>query len=138
MRISLDPVAEVRRADELDNAFFAIASARPHALVVLADRSLLTHRKRIVEFAAAQRLPGMYPNREYVDAGGLMSYAPSSIELFRGAATYVDKILKGAKPGDLPVQEPTKFELIVNLKNAKAIGIAVPTSVVLRADEVIE
>jgi ABC-type uncharacterized transport system substrate-binding protein len=138
LRISLDPVAEVRRADELDNAFFAIASARPHALVVLADRFLLAHRKRIVEFAAAKRLPGMYPYREYVDAGGLMSYAPSNIELFRGAATYVDKILKGAKPGDLPVQEPTRFELIVNLKNAKAIGIDVPPSLLARADEVIE
>jgi len=138
LRISLDPVAEVRGADELDNAFFAIASARPHALVVLADRFLLAHRKRIVEFAAAKRLPGMYPYREYVDAGGLMSYAPSNIELFRGAATYVDKILKGAKPGDLPVQEPTRFELIVNLKNAKAIGIDVPPSLLARADEVIE
>jgi putative ABC transport system substrate-binding protein len=138
LRISLDPVAEVRRADELDSAFFAIASARPHALAVLADRFLLAHRKQIVEFAAAKRLPGMYPYREYVDAGGLMSYAPSNIELFRGAATYVDKILKGVKPGDLPVQEPTKFELIVNLKNAKVIGIDVPTSVLLRADEVIE
>ena len=138
LRISLDPVVEVRRADELDNAFVAIAGARPHALVVLADRSLLAHRKRIVEFAAANRLPGMYPFREYVDAGGLMSYAPSNIELFRGAATYVDKILKGAKPGDLPVQQPTKFELIVNLKSAKAIGIDVPTSLLLRADELIE
>ena len=138
LRISLDPVVEVRRADELDNAFFAIAGARPHALVVLADRFLLAHRKRIVEFAAANRLPGMYPFREYVDAGGLMSYAPSNIELFRGAATYVDKILKGAKPGDLPVQQPTKFELIVNLKSAKAIGIDVPTSLLLRADELIE
>jgi hypothetical protein len=115
-----------------------IASARPHALTVLADRFLLAQRKRIVEFAAAKRLPGMYPYREYVDAGGLMSYAPSNIELFRGAATYVDKILKGVKPGDLPVQEPTKFELIVNLKNEKVIGIDVPTSVLLRADEVIE
>jgi putative tryptophan/tyrosine transport system substrate-binding protein len=138
LRISLDPVVEVRRADELDNAFVAIAGARPHALVVLADRSLLAHRKRIVEFAAANRLPGMYPFREYVDAGGLMSYAPSNIELFRGAATYVDKILRGAKPGDLPVQQPTKFELIVNLKSAKAIGIDVPASLLLRADELIE
>jgi len=138
LRISLDPVVEVRRADELDNAFTAIASARAHALTVLADRFLLAQRKRIVEFAAATRLPGMYPYREYVDAGGLMSYAPSNIELFRGAATYVDKILKGAKPGDLPVQEPTKFELIVNLKNAKVIGIDVPTSLLLRADELIE
>jgi putative ABC transport system substrate-binding protein len=138
LRISLDPVAEVRRADELDSAFFAIASARPHALAVLADRFLLAHRKQIVEFAAAKRLPGMYPYREYVDAGGLMSYAPSNIELCRGAATSEDKIHKGAKPGDLPVQEPTKFELIVNLKNAKVIGIDVPTSLLLRADEVIE
>lgn len=138
LRISLDPVVEVRRADELDSAFVAIAGARPPALVVLADRFLLAHRKRIVEFAAANRLPGMYPFREYVDAGGLMSYAPSNIELFRGAATYVDKILKGAKPGDLPVQQPTKFELIVNLKSAKAIGIDVPASLLLRADELIE
>jgi putative ABC transport system substrate-binding protein len=138
LRISLDPVAEVRRADELDNAFSAIASARPHALAVIADRFLLAHRNRIVEFATAKRLPGMYPYREYVDAGGLMSYAPSNIELFRGAATYVDKILKGAKPGELPIQEPTKFELIVNLKNAKAIGIDVATSLLLRADGLIE
>ena len=138
LRISLDPVAEVRRANELDNAFFAIASARPRALLVVADRFLLAHRKRIVEFAAAKRLPGMYPYREYVEAGGLMSYAPSNIELFRGAATYVDKILKGAKPGDLPVQEPTKLELIVNLKTSKAIGLTVPESFLLRADELIE
>ena len=138
LRISLDPVAEVRRANELDNAFFAIASARPRALLVVADRFLLAHRKRIVEFAAAKRLPGMFPYREYVEAGGLMSYAPSNIELFRGAATYVDKILKGAKPGDLPVQEPTKLELIVNLKTSKAIGLTVPESFLLRADELIE
>jgi putative tryptophan/tyrosine transport system substrate-binding protein len=137
LQISLEPVAEVRRADELDNAFFAIASARPHALVVLPDRFLLAHRKRIVEFAAAKRLPGMYPFREYVDAGGFMSYAPSNIELFRGAATYVDKILKGAKPGDLPVQEPTKFELVINLKTAKQISVTIPANMLLRADKVI-
>jgi putative ABC transport system substrate-binding protein len=138
LQISLDPVAEVRRADELDNALSVIAGASPHALAVLPDRSLLAHRKRIVEFATARRLPGMYPYREYVDAGGLMSYAPSNIDLFRGAATYVDKILKGANPAELPVQEPTRFELIVNLKNAKAIGIDVPTALLLRADELIE
>jgi putative tryptophan/tyrosine transport system substrate-binding protein len=115
-----------------------IARDRPQALVVVADRFLLSQRQRIVDFAAASRLPGMYPYREYVDAGGLMSFAPSNIELFRGAATYVDKILKGAKPGDLPVQEPTKFELVINLKNAKAIGIDVSALLLLRADEIIE
>ena len=138
LQIALDPVAEVRRVDEFDNAFLAIASARPHALAVLADRFLLAHRNRIVEFAAAEQLPSMYPYREYVDAGGLISYAPSNIELFRGAATYVDKILKGAKPSDLPVQEPTKFELVVNLKTAKALGLTVPPTLLATADEVIE
>jgi ABC-type uncharacterized transport system substrate-binding protein len=136
--ISIDPVAEVRRADELDNAFLAIISARPYALAVLADRFLLAHRRRIIEFAAARRLPAMYPYREYVDDGGLMSYAPSNIELFRGAASYVDKILKGAKPSDLPVQEPTKFELVINLKTAKALSLEVPPTLLARADEVIE
>jgi putative tryptophan/tyrosine transport system substrate-binding protein len=138
LQIALEPVAEVRRAEEFDNAFRAIASARPDALAVLADRFLLAHRKRIVEFAAANLLPSMYPYREYVDAGGLLSYAPSNIELFRGAATYVDRILKGAKPSDLPVQEPTKFELVVNLKTAKALGLTVPSTLLARADDVIE
>ena len=138
LRISLNPIAEVRRVDELDNAFAVIARARPQALVVFPDRFLLAHRRRIVEFATANRLPGMYAYREYVDAGGLMSFAPSNIELFRGAAIYVDKILKGTKPGDLPVQEPIRFELVVNLKTAKAIGIDVPASLLLRADELIE
>ena len=138
LRISLDPVVEVRRSDELDNAFNAIAGARPHALVVIADRFLLAHRKQIIEFAAVNRLPTMYPYREYVDAGGLISYAPSNIELFRGAATYVDKILKGAKPGDLPIQEPTKFELVINLKTAKALGLDVPLHLQQLANEMIE
>jgi len=138
LQIALDPVAEVRRADEFDEAFLAIASARPHALAVLADRFLLAHRKRIVEFAASNQLPSMYPYREYVDAGGLISYAPSNIELFRGAATYVDKILRGVKPSDLPVQEPTKFELVVNLRTAKALGLTVPPTLLATADEVIE
>jgi ABC-type uncharacterized transport system substrate-binding protein len=138
LHISLDVVTEVRRAEELDNAFLAIARARPQALAVLADRFLLAHRKRIIEFAAANRLPSMYPYKEYVEAGGLISYAPSNIELFRGAAIYVDKILKGAKPSDLPVQEPTKFELVINLKTAKALGLDVQPTLLARADEVIE
>ena len=138
LQISLGPVVEVRRSDELDNAFTAIASARPHALVVIADRFLLSHRKQIVEFAAAKRLPTMYPYREYVDAGELISYAPSNIELFLGTAIYVDKILKGAKPGDLPIQEPTKFELVINLKTAKALGLDVPLHLQQLANEMIE
>jgi putative ABC transport system substrate-binding protein len=138
LQISLDPVTEVRRADELDNAFDIIARARPQALAVLADRALLAHRQRIVEFAIAHRLPSIYPYREYVDAGGLLSYAPNNVELFRGAAVYVDKILKGAKSVDLPVQEPTRFELVINLKTAKAIGLTMPPMLVATADEVIE
>ena len=138
LRISLDPVVKVRREGEFESAFAAIANARPHAMAVIADRFLLAHRKQIVEFAAMKRLPSMYPYREYVDAGGLMSYAPSNIELFRGAATYVDKILKGAKPGDLPIQEPTKFELVINLKAAKALALEIPSQLLARADEVIE
>jgi putative ABC transport system substrate-binding protein len=134
LNVALAPVTEVRRVEELDKAFSTIAAARPDALAVLADRFLLAHRKRIVEFAAAHRLAGMFPYREYVDDGGLMSYAPSNLELFRGAATYVDRILKGAKPGDLPVQEPSKFELVINLKTAKALGITIPQTTLLGAE----
>jgi putative ABC transport system substrate-binding protein len=137
LHVTLDPVVEVRREEELEKAFFTIAGARPDALAVIADRFLLAHRARIVEFAAAKRLPAMYPYKEYVDAGGLMSYAPSNIELFRGAATYVDKILKGARPNDLPVQEPTKYELVINLKTAKDLGLTIPPSVLARADDLI-
>jgi putative tryptophan/tyrosine transport system substrate-binding protein len=138
LQISLDPVMEVRRSDELDNAFTAIADARPHALAVIPDRFLLSHRREIVEFAAVKRLPSMYPYREYVDAGGLMSYAPSNIEMFRNAASYVDRIIKGAKPSDLPIQEPTKFELVINLKTAKALGLDIPLQLQQLANEVIE
>jgi len=138
LHVTVGPVVEVRQAEELESAFSTIAKARPDALAVLADRSLLAHRRRIVEFAAARRLPGMYPYGEYVDAGGLVSYAPSNTELFRGAATYVDKILKGAKPGNLPVQEPTKFELVINLRTAKTLGLTIPQSLQLRADRIIQ
>jgi putative ABC transport system substrate-binding protein len=128
LHVTLEPVVEVRRAEDLERGLATIAAARPHALIVLADRFLLAHRARIVEFAAARRLPGMYAYRGYVDAGGLMSYAPSDIDLFRGAAGYVDKILKGAKPGDLPVQEPPKFEFVINIKTARALGLTIPPS----------
>jgi ABC-type uncharacterized transport system substrate-binding protein len=138
LRVTVGPVVEARRVEDLESAFATIAGARPDALAVLADRSLLSHRKRIVEFAAAKRLPVMYPYGEYVDAGGLMSYAPNNAELFRGAATYVDKILKGAKPGNLPVQEPAKFELVINLKTAKTLGLTIPQPLLQRADRLIQ
>jgi len=138
LRVTLEPVVEVRQVDEFESAFARIARARPQALDVLVDRLLLAHRTRIVDFVAEQRLPAMYPYREYVDAGGLLSYAPSNIALFRGAATYVDKLLKGAKPADLPVEQPTKFDLVINLKTAKALGLTIPQSLLLRADEVIQ
>jgi putative ABC transport system substrate-binding protein len=137
LRLTLQPVVEVRRADDFELAFATIAGARPHALVVIIDRLLLAHRRRIVDFAASRRLPAMYGYRDYVVAGGLMSYAPNDIDLFRGAALYVDKILKGANPANLSVQQPAKFELIINLKTAKALGLAIPQSLLRRADEVI-
>jgi putative tryptophan/tyrosine transport system substrate-binding protein len=136
--VTIQTVAEVRRADDLKNAFSTIAGRRPDGLVVLADRLLLAHRMQIVHFAATDRLPGIYPYREYVDAGGLMSYAPSNIDLFRRTAVYVDKILKGTKPADLPVEEPVKFDLVVNIRVAKAIGLEVSPTLLARADEVIE
>jgi putative ABC transport system substrate-binding protein len=97
----------------------------------------LSERRRLADLAAKNRLPAVYPSRESVDAGGLMSYGPDLADLFRRAATYVDKILKGAKPGDLPVEQPTKFELVINLKAAKALGLTIPPSLLQRADEVI-
>jgi putative ABC transport system substrate-binding protein len=136
LRVTLEPVVEVRRAEDLDGGLARIAAARPQALIVLADRFLLAHRARIAEFATARRLPGMYPYRGYVDSGGLMSYAPSDIELFRGAAGYVDKILKGAKPGDLPVQEPPKFEFVVSLRTARILGLTIPPPMLAGAEVV--
>ena len=135
LNLTLEPVGEVRREEDLEGALSTInAAPRPDALVVLADRSLLAHRRRILDFVAAKRLPSLYPYREYVDAGGLMSYAPSNIELFRGAANYVDRILKGAKPGDLPVQQPTTFELVINVKTMKTLGVKLPPSMLTGAE----
>ena len=135
--VTLQPV-EARRVDDLEQAFATIGGAHTDALIVLADPFLLSKRKQIVAFAANKRLPAVYPYREYVDAGGLSSYAPSTIDRILRTAVYVDKILRGAKPTDLPVEAPTKFELIINLKAAKALGLTIPESFLLRADEVIE
>jgi len=137
LRIQLVPL-DVRRADDFESAFLAALRARADALVAVGDALLLTHRARIVDFAAKNRLPAMYTNEDYMDAGGLMSYGPNFADMFRRAATYVDKILKGAKPGDLPIEQPTKFELVINLKTAKALGLTIPPSILSGADQVIE
>ena len=128
----------MRTGEEIEDAFAAIVRERPGALLVLADRLFLHHRASIMDFAAQHRLPGVHAYRELVEAGGLMSYGPSYADMHRRAATYVDKILKGEKPADLPVERPVKFVLVVNLKAAKALRLTVPASVILRADEVIE
>ena len=107
-------------------------------LIVETDAMLVSNRARILEFAARHRLPTIYGNPDYMPDGGLMAYAASILDAWRRLATYADKVLKGAKPGDLPVEQATKFRMIVNLKTAKALGITIPTSVLLRADEVIE
>ena len=138
LRLRLEPIVGVSGVRELEGAFATISRARPDALILLADRFLLAERTQIVEFAAKRRLPTMYPYREMVKAGGLMSYSPSYPDLFRRAATFVDKILKGAKPGDLPVEQPTKFEFIINLKTAKALGLTMPQSLLQRANEIIQ
>ncbi len=123
---------------DLDGAFRTATSQRTGALIILPGPVLLLHRKRIVDLAAKSRLPAIYPHGEFVEAGGLMFYGPDFIDLYRRAATYVDKILKGAKPADLPVEQPTKFELVVNLKTAKALGLTIPPSVLFKADQVIQ
>jgi len=129
---------EVRSPSDLDSAFEAVAVARPSTLITLPDGMLLANRTRIVEFTKRSQLPALFPDREFAEAGGLMAYGPSLAANFRGAATYVDKILKGTKPADLPVEQPTKFELVINLKTARALGLTIPQSVLLRADQLIE
>ena len=136
--VTLQPVVEVRQIDDFKNAFAAIAGTPPDAMMVLADRFLLAHRVQIVNFAATRRLPAVYPYKAYVEAGELMSYAPSDLDNFRRTAVYVDKILKGAKPADLPVEEPIKYETVINLKIAKVLGLPVPDRLLVAADEVIE
>jgi len=128
----------VRGADAFDSAFSAVTKGRASALFVLFDPFLFAHRTRIAEFANKNRLPAMYPHREYAETGGLMAYGADIRDNFRRAATYVHKILTGTKPADLPVEQPTKFELVINLKTAKAMGLTIPQSVLIRADEVIQ
>jgi putative ABC transport system substrate-binding protein len=122
----------------LDNELDSLSRERPRALLVLADQFLQNQRRRIAQFALKNGLPSAYTYREHVEVGGLMSYAPSYHDLFRRAATYVDKILKGAKPADLPIEQPTKFELVINMKTAKALGLTIPQSLLVRADEIIQ
>jgi putative ABC transport system substrate-binding protein len=129
---------EARGSEQFDSAFAAMARERADALLVLADPLFWSHRTRIADLAAKSRRPAIYGRREHVEAGGLMAYAPSVAELLRRAATYVAKILKGAKPADLPIEQPTKFELVINMKTAKALGLTVPPSLLLRADQVLE
>jgi len=137
LAIEVQPV-DVRDPKELDAAFSVMAKARVGAFTVIPDPLFLRERKRIADLALMKRLPSVFARHENVEAGGLMSYGTSLTDLFRQAATYVDKILKGAKPGDLPVEEPTTFELVINLKTAKALGVTIPPSLLLRADQVIE
>ena len=129
---------EVRSPAEFESAFATATRKGVGALMTLRNWLLEGQRTQIIDFAAKSRLPAMYEQRAYVEAGGLISYGPSLPDTFRRAATYVDKILKGAKPADLPVEQPTKFELVINLKTAKALGLTIPPSVLARADEVIQ
>jgi len=130
--------AEAREAAELDAAFAAMTKGRAGAVLLLGDVLFESQRGRIADLAARAKLPAMYFAKLFVEAGGLMSYATDQNDLYRRAATYVDKILKGAQPADLPVEEPTKFELVINLRTAKALGLTIPPSLLLRADQVLE
>ena len=129
---------EVRGPNDFPNAFSAITRARPDALITFSDPLTNAERSRIVDFATRSRLPMISETRQFADAGGLMTYGASTADLVRRSATYVDKILKGAKPADLPVEQPAKFELVINLKTAKALGLTVPPTILFQADEVIK
>jgi putative ABC transport system substrate-binding protein len=129
---------EVRRPEDLEAAFATATKDRTEAVIVSVDRIFDTQRKRIINFAQKNRLPTAFHTSRAVQEGGLLSYAPNILDLFRRSATYVDKILKGAKPADLPVEQPTKFELVINLKTAKQIGLTIPPNVLARADRVIK
>jgi putative ABC transport system substrate-binding protein len=129
---------EVRGPQDIEGAFARMVQARPEALLVLGDSLIAMHQQPIVAFATQEQLPSVFATRGWVVAGGLMSYGPSLPDLYRRAATYVDKLLKGTKPADLPVEQPLKFELVLNLKTAQALGLTIPPIVRFRADEVIQ
>jgi len=129
---------DVTRPDEIDSAFTALKKQRAEAMAVLADPMLLGQGARIAGLALQGRLPSIYAISEHVEAGGLLGYAANRLDIFRRAATYVDKILKGAMPAELPIEQPTKFDLVVNLKTAKQLGLTIPPNVLLRADRVIQ
>jgi putative ABC transport system substrate-binding protein len=135
--IAIDPV-NASNPQEVDSALSALKNARVGGILVVSDALFMKKRQRIVNFALDQRLPTVFPQREYVEAGGLLSYGESLKDFFRRSASFVDKILKGAKPSDLPVEQPTRFFLVVNLKTAKAIGLTLPPTLLALADEVIE
>jgi len=129
---------EVPDADDIDSAFDGIDRERPEALLLVQSSMFFTERRRITALVAKHRLPSIFNAREYAALGGLMTYGASATERFRRSATYVDRILKGAKPADLAVEQPTKFELVINLKTAEALGLTVPPLLLAQADEVIE
>src|SRR6516165_2039406 len=137
MHVEILPVG-VQEPEDFDDAFAAMGGDRPDALFTITDALVGLNRKRVVEFTARDRLPAVYEGREAVDDGGLISYGPSLPDLFARAAYFLDRILKGGKPRDLPMEQPTRFELVINLKTAKALGLSVPPSLLARADEVIE
>jgi ABC-type uncharacterized transport system substrate-binding protein len=137
LRVTLQ-VLEARDHQEIDDAFAAMARERVEALLVVTDPMFFAQRERIVDLAAKHRLPGIFEWREFVEAGGLLSYGANIADMYRRLASYVDKILKGAKPGDLPVEQPTKFELVINLKTAQALGLTIPPTFLFQADEVIK
>jgi len=130
--------APIRNADEFEGTFAAVLQRRPNAALVTGDPLLRRHQNRIIDFVAKNRLPAMYQEKEWVAAGGLLSYGPSLPDLFRRGVSYVHRILEGAKPADLPIEQPTRFELVINLKTAKALGLTVPPNLLAAADEVIE
>ena len=132
-------VFEVSTAEQFDGGCAAIAKMKPDAMSVLADRPfLVSNRRRIVQFATKYRIPAIYPFSEFMEDDGLVFYGPNIPDMFRRSANYVDKILKGAKPADIPIEQPTRLELVINLKTAKALGLTIPPTLMVRADDVIE